>query len=296
MEIYTNELFAPPVGLELETELDGEKFYSSDKLKTNFLLAFEKSSRGKHIHKEIKSLVEKGFVVPCFKSKNLLKFFVQKFSGNKDNKYILAFYHIPSKRVFVLIDNNISLFGTASNNELTSTTMHECMHLASARKPSKFVSVFFKDLQDYYSSFLSKYFSLEKVPKKEIGDFIKYISKYEIRGPTYANKDLSNYFKFMYKTFSPYTKLDQKDFEERLVDYTVAAKLFIVNAPSLFKASRRFSMIFTSLNQAYQDTFGEKNTYTTPIQELISYSEVACVLSEMKPKHPSIQKLFRIIS
>jgi hypothetical protein len=52
-------------------------------------------------------------------------------------------------------------------------------------------------------------------------------------------------------------------------------------------------MIFTSLNRAYWEAFGEKNKYTTPIQELISLSEVACVLSEMNPSDPVIKKLFQ---
>lgn len=293
---YTNELFAPPVGLELEMTIDGQKFYSSDKLKERFVVAFEKSSGGKHIHKEIESLVDKGIVIPCFKSKNLLKFFTHKFSGNKQNKYILAFFYIPMKKVIVLIDNNISLFGTASNRELTSTTMHECMHLASARKPAKFISIFFKDLQEYYGEFFSNYFSLKEVPKKEIGEFIKFISKYEIRGPVYANKDLNNYYSFLYKSFLPYTKLEEEDYKNKVTDYIVSAKLFMVSPETLFKNIRRFTSIFTSLNQAYLKTFGKQNIYTTPIQEIILYSEVACVLSEMKPNHKSITRLFRIIS
>jgi len=55
-------------------------------------------------------------------------------------------------------------------------------------------------------------------------------------------------------------------------------------------------MLFSSLNQAYRNAFGKKNTYTTPIQELVSLSEVACVLSEMKPQDSSIKRLFKTIT
>jgi hypothetical protein len=76
----------------------------------------------------------------------------------------------------------------------------------------------------------------------------------------------------------------------------VASKLFILSMNSLMKSARQFSMVFTSLNRAYEKAFGEKNKYTTPIQELVSMSEVACVLSEMRPLDSSIKKLFQIIA
>ena len=291
-----SELFSPPIGLEPELDIEGTTFYSSSRLKGNFLVAFAKSSKGKHVYKEVSSLVKKGQIVPCFKSKGLLKFFKRKLSGNKDNQYILAFYHITTKRVIVLIDNSISIFGTASNNELASTTMHECMHLVAGKNLSKFVSIFLPQLREYYSAFFENYLALKSVPKKEIDDFVKFIAKYEIKGPVYANKDLANYFRFLEKTFLPYTELNEKDYRERLVSYIVALKLFIVSIETFIKTGRRYSMLFTSLNQAYRDAFGKKNKYTTPIQELVSLSEVACVLSEMKPQDPSIKRLFKAIT
>jgi hypothetical protein len=291
-----NELFAIPTGLEPEIKIEGTTFYSSAKLKGNFLLAFAKSSKGKAVYKDIAKLVKSEKVVPCFKHKGVFKFIKRKLSGNKGNSYILAFYHIPTKKVIVLIDNSSTIFGTSSNNELASTTMHECMHLAAGRNLSKFVSIFLPRLREFYSEFFKDYLKIESVPKQEIDSFIKYISKYEIEGPSYANRDLANYYRFLEKTFFEHTKLKEDDFRERLTDYIVAVKLFIISFDTFVRNARKYSMLFSSLNAGYKNAFGKKNKYTTPIQELVSMSEVACVLSEMKPKDSYIKRIFRSIS
>jgi hypothetical protein len=288
-----NELFSVPVGLKPVINLDGTKFYSSPKLKASFSLAFKKSSKGRSVSKEVAELVDREIIVPCYKSKNIFSFIKKKLTKGDINDYILAFYNVDEKRVVVIIDNNVSIFGTAANNELVSTTMHECMHLSAGKNLRGFLRYFESYLQRYYIEFLSDYFKLEKVSSNQIDDFIKYLIKYEMRGPRYANRDLANYFRFIEETFKGSSKLESQDFQLRLTNYIVAAKLFIVSPNSLFKNHRKFSMVFTSLNRAYWEAFGEKNKYTTPIQEIITLSEVACVLSEMKPTEPVIRKLFK---
>ena len=140
MEIQ--ELVAAPISLSLETTIDGNKFYSSDTLKQKFVHAFEKSSKGKHVTKEIERLVEKGIVIPCYKSKNLLGFITKKLFSTSHDKYIMGFYHVYEKKVIILVENSVTIFGTAANNELVSTTMHECMHLSAGRNLSKFRQIF----------------------------------------------------------------------------------------------------------------------------------------------------------
>ena len=290
------ELFSTPTGLTPELTIEGTTFYSSKKLKDSFIVAFGKSSKGKHIYPEISKLVQSNIVIPCYKSKNLLSFIKHKLTQSPD-KYILAFYNLKVRKVVVLIDNNISLFGTSSNNELISTTLHECMHLAAGRDLQKFIQIFKPYLHAYYSAFFKKYFSLNEISSKQLDEVIKFLSKYEKHGYGYANKDLTNYFKFLYSTFGgSNSKLDERDFQVRLTNYIVAVKLFIVSVQTLFKNQSKFVMLFTALNEAYQEAFGKRNKYTTPIKETLSLSEVACVLAEMKSKDPIIKKLLKIVS
>lgn len=290
------ELFSAPIGLEAALKIDGTTFYSSQKLKDNFVLAFKKSSKGKHVSSEIESLVQKNVVIPCYKSKNLFSFIKKKLTQQTLDKYILGFYHIADKKVVIIIDNSISIFGTSSNNELASTTLHECMHLVAGKNLPKFVQVALPKLRAYYSALFTDYFELKSKPGKKADEVIKFISKYERRGMRYTNNDLSNYFRLLESLFKDDSNLQSQDFQIRLTNYIVAAKLFILSMQSLFKNRNKFAMLFTSLNKAYQVAFGTKNKYTTPIQEVISLSEVVCVLAEMQPQDPVIKKLFKIIA
>ncbi len=289
------ELFSTPTGLEPELTIAGTTFYSSKKLKDSFIVAFGKSSKGKHVYPEISTLVQKNIIIPCYKSKNILSFIKHKLSKNPD-KYILAFYNLDERKVIILIDNNISLFGTSSNNELISTTLHESMHLAAGRNLTKFIQVFKPYLQAYYSFFFKDYLSLKEVSSKKIDEVIKFLTKYEKYGFAYANKTLPHYFKLLESLFIADSELSEQIFKVRLTNYIVAAKLFIVSMQTLFKNQSKFAMIFTSLNQAYFEAFGKKNIYTTPIQETISLSEVACVLSEINSKDPIVKKLLSLVT
>lgn len=295
MDDYLNELFAPPIGLKPAYSMGSTTFYSSDKLKNRFILAFKKSSKGKMIASEIQKLVEDDVIIPCYNSKNLLSFIKHKLSKGV-NKFIAAFYVIEDKKVIVLIDNSATVFGSSSNNEIASTTMHECMHLIAAKNLPKFVKVFLPKLKAYYSEFFKDYLQLKTVDSKKINEYIKYMLKFEKNGSMYANRNLANLYKLLETLFLSDSNLSEQDFKIRLTNLIVATKLFIVNMPSLMRSANKFAMVFTSLNRAYQQAFGEKNKYTTPIQEMISLSEVACVLSEMKPKDPVIKKLFQIIA
>lgn len=295
MDDYLNELFAPPIDLKPVYKISSTTFYSSDKLKEKFIFSFKKSSKGSHVSSEVHKLVEKGIIIPCYKSKNLLSFIKHKLTKGV-HKYIMAFYAIGDKKVVVIIDNSATVFGTSSNNEIASTTIHECMHLSAGRNISKFVQIFYPKLRSYYSAFFTDYFKLQTPQPKKIDEYIKYMIQFEKRGAMYANKNLTNLYKLLETLFASNSNLDNQDFQVRLTNLIVATKLFIVSMSSLMKNMRKFSMVFTSLNRAYFKAFGEKNQYTVPIQEMISLSEVACVLSEMKPKDPVIKKLFQIIS
>jgi hypothetical protein len=296
MEDYIKELFSTPLGLSPALSIGGTTFYSSDKLKDAFIRAFYKSSKGKSVAPQVEQLVGKDIIIPCYKSKNLFSFIKHKLSRGSIDKYIMAFYSVEEKKVVVLIDNSSSAFGTSSNNELASTTMHECMHLSSGRALSKFLKVFLPNLRKYYTAFYNDYLSLENVPLKNIDNIIKYMINFERYGAEYANKKLSDYYRLIESNLKDYTKLDSQEFQIRLTNLIVATKLFIVSMNSLMRNARKFSMVFTSLNKAYEEAFGKKNKYTTPIQEMVSFSEVACVLSEMDPQDSTIKRLFKIIS
>jgi hypothetical protein len=289
-----NELFAPPVGLKLVDVVDGMKLYSSAKMFKKFLLAFEKSSRGKDKVQLIDRMMKKGLVVPCFKSKGIFKFLKHKAFGSADSKSIMGMYHLESKRVYVIIDNNSTIFGTSSNNELVSTTLHELMHLGAGRNMKGYLKVMMPTLRKYYSEAFSNIFSLKSVPN--IDNIIYHIASYEDPRKVNTNKKLTEYYNLLYNTFVTQTQLPGKAFRIQLQNYIVAMKIFMVSFTTFARSYKKWNSMFTELNNSYVKTFGKRNTYTTPFQELVSVSEVACVMAEMKSTDPRVKSILKLVA
>lgn len=288
------ELFAPPIGLKLVDVVDGMKLYSSAKLFKKFLFAFEKSSKGSDKVDLIDKLMKKGFLIPCFKSKGALGFLKHKFFGSQDSKAILGMYHLENKRVYVLIDNNSTIFGTSSNNEMVSTTLHECMHLAAGRNMKAFMKVMMPTLRKYYSEVFTEIFSLKSVPN--IDQIIYHIASYESAETVNTNKKLTQYYNMLYDAFKPQTKLEENPFRLQLQNYIVAIKIFLVSFSSFVRSYKKWQSIFIELNHGYQKTFGKRNKYTSPFQELVSVSEIACVMAEMVSKDQRVKSILKIVA
>jgi hypothetical protein len=289
---YIEELFALPIGLEVEAVVDGQKFYSSQKLKESFLKSMGASGRSSQIYNQIESLVmKKRLLVPCYLSKNMFRFFVHKILGNPEDKSVLGFYHMGQKRVFILIDNTISPVGTAENDFLASTTIHECVHLYADRMKGKFLKTFFPELERFYISYLSRVFQVKRKPN--VSEIVKFISNFEYQRSEQMNKQLANYYYLLEKELKSISDLNETQFDNMLRGLVVSIKLSLINFSVFIRMYRQYINIYGPLDRAYQEAFGSRNTYTTPYQELSSVSEVICVLSEMKPTYPKIKKMFK---
>ena len=292
---YLEELFSLPIGLKVALEIGGSKFYTSEKLKESFIISFRKSSRGKDIADDIQTMVEKETIVPCYKHKGLIKFFARRIFGSADSD-IMAMYYIAEKQIVVLIDNNISIFGTASNNELVSTTMHECMHLAAGKNLRSFLSLFTPFLRKYYDTFFTEIFNLKSTPK-DLDKVIGFMSLLDTAaGRENINNTLTKYFYLLESSFKPYTALDENTFMRALTDYIVAIKIINLNFNAFKKVYGKYSHLMSALNRAYKTAFGKRNTITGVYQELFSISEVICVVAELFPNDASIKKAFKMMA
>jgi len=290
---YLEELFALPIGLELEAIVDGVKYYSSQKLKESFMKSIGASGRASHLYKQIESLVmKKKLLVPCFLSKNMFKYLKHKMFGKVEDTSFAGFYLLTQKRVFIIIDNNTTIVGTAKNDLIASTVMHECVHLYADRMRTNFLKTFFPELERYYISYFSRVFQTSKKP--DVTETIKFLSKFEYNKDSQSiNKVLVEYYYMLEKVLKPISGLDERTFILTLQGLIVSIKLSLMQFDVFVRMYRQYINILGPLDRAYQEAFGKRNTFTTPYQELSSVSEVICVLSEMNPSHPKIKKMFK---
>lgn len=292
MDKNLEELFALPIKPTVEAVIDGQKFYSSPSLKKAFMKSIGSSGRTASIYKPVEKLVmSKKIIVPCFLSKNMFRFFTHKMFGSPEDKSTLAFYHMVQKRVFVLIDNAITSFGTGQNDELASTTVHECVHLYAHRMTKKFYKTFKEELDRYYISYFSIVFELKSKPK--LDKLYKFLAAYEYQRGYQMNKQLSNYYRLLEKLLMPHSKMDELKFKSTLTDLIVVIKVYLMSFEAFARMYRQYMHILGPLDRAYRDAFGKRNKFTTPYQELSAASEIISVFSEIKPTNSKIKRMFK---
>ena len=290
-EQQLDEFFSVPVGLRLVDSIYGFKVYSSDRLVNAFLKAINSSSSGHHVYKQIEALVKSNKIMPVYQVKGVLKFLRHKMFGNPEDKAIMGFYHMGIKRVYIMIDNNISTFGLANNNEIANTTIHECQHLFADMNRRKFMSIFKVELYRYYASAFSRILSLTSIPK-EMDKLITFISTFEGGGLMNVRSKLSDYHKHL-MALKKYSSLPAKEFKEKVDETIEVIQLFTTRFDQFLREYRDYIKVLGPLSRSYIDAFSKPNLHTTCYQELISVSEVICVLSEIKPGHPKITKVFK---
>ena len=79
------------------------------------------------------------------------------------------------------------------------------------------------------------------------------------------------------------TNLDEEKYTEIAQDLFFITRYFPLSPALLMRYYPRYYHMFAPLNRAYLHTFGKKNEYTTPAQELWALSEVAAVMVEILP-------------
>jgi len=291
-----DEFFSVPVGLKEVESIYGFKLYSSDALVKSFLNAIQSSSRGHNVYKPIEKLVKQKRIMIVYQVKGLLSFLSHKMFGSPEDKSIMGFFNMTSKKVYIMIDNNISIFGVANNDLIASTTMHECQHLFASLNWKKFLSLYKDELYRYYVSAFSRIFSLTKIPK-EMPKIIYFIGQLE--GTMKRERilgQLDAYGKILKKYLKPASKLSSDKFDEVLYDFQASIRLFVKYFDIFVRSYRNYINIFGPLDMAYRDAFSKRNSYTTAYQELIAPSEVICVLTEIKPTHPKVKRAFKEFS
>jgi len=284
LQVNVDEVFVIPTGLRVVAILDGIELFGSDNLNRSFIKALTKSSRTKPVVDKIQSLVEKKEVIPCFLSKTILGFVARKFFTPRSGRATVAFFEpIKTKKIYVLIDNNVNFFAHVSNNYIAAVTVHELIHMSASRSPMSFFNLFKDELVVFYKNLWKTIFSLDegKINDSEIQDLIRFVfRKLELKRGEITNSDLVRYYSLLGSTFSKVTTLDGETFDKKIREYIVTVKLFLRNFDVFYSIAKKFESIIGPIYVAYKRTFGFKNLNVFCIQELIYPSEVICICSE----------------
>ena len=291
------ELFTLPVNLEPVLYTDGIMVYSSEGLRNKFKEVISGLESTKDIAPYIAKLIENGIIIPCYMNKGILKFLSYKIFSRKEEQGIMGFYHLGQKKVFILIENNITFWGHGNDKIMTLTLLHECMHLLADTKPKTFWTMFSSELNSYYQEFLKEYFQLKSLPKTD--KLVKLLTVFEGEGRSKITSRFAQYKTIISETRED-TTLKEDEYQERIDTYFKVLDMGMNDTSTLinkiYNRDKTVLRIIVSLYKSYHAAFKVTNTVTTPFQEMFAPSEVLCVLSELKPSYSKIRKIFKILA
>jgi len=293
-----SELFAAPRGnLQRVIDYGGVPFYTSSTLKQNFIKAMSKSSRTAPVVSTVVKLMGKQEFFPCYLTDKILKTILRKqppqfkgYAGLTLGKYI-----------FVFVDNDTNIFGFASNNDLSITTLHELIHKAAEKFKSRFLSTFKAELIMFYRSYWEQLFMVKanSLDIKTVNEIITYIFNNTESGKR-NNASLVEYHGMLMEKFKDITTLEANEFQKLVTAYIVLIKIIwkgsMDGIPSLIeKAVLANRNIIVPLYTAYKMAFGinVKHIKELCYQELFAPSEVISLLAMLK--RPS-QKIYAIVN
>jgi len=295
----TLEMFAAPRGnLQVATDYFGIKFYTSDKLKQNFLKAMAKSSRAKPIVPVLEKLISKNEFIPCYLTDKISKFLLRK--RPEEFKYYAGL--TVGKYIFVFVDNDTNIFGFSSNEELSITTVHELIHKASNKFPKGFYQLFKNDLIEFYTNYWSTLFNVPKkdLSSKEVNEIVSFVFfNIEKKGQA-TNKNLTTYYYMLYNMLKDKTSLHEVQLKKLVTDYIVLIKIVFKAMSSgssslIQKACMSMRHIIKPCYTTYSNIFSVKPTKIKELyyQELYAPSEVISLPALIKRPSSNVYRAIK---
>jgi hypothetical protein len=278
-----NEMFALPIGMKKVMTLNGEELYTSQVLKDKLKVALSKTDHTRAVSSSINKMIDKEKLIPVFYNKRIFNLIIFKvFAPNGMSNSTLGFYSQTHDKIILILDNNTS-FGFASNQWMGALTIHELMHRGATKLKSTFFNIFKEELSKYYLktySVLLEISEINKDMKDKVENHIDYLTKIEMSPKNISLKEfLKTNEKFLY-SIEKYSSLHEDDAKNRINNYLDAIYTYFTNPDNYLTGFRsEFYPTAKALFKGYEALFDERPA-TLVIQEAIYPSEVIAIFSE----------------
>jgi len=232
-------------------------------------------------------------ITPAFISSGFFKYFAIKAFGDKMEG--VAGFYIPNKdKIFILVDTNSNIFNYTSDDVLSYTVVHECMHMAATRKSNDFWNTFKGDLVDFYNFVFSGALGIEAGVKFDSLPLVEYMWKnMELKADKMNKRDIEG-FGDLLRSYKSKSYFNPDAFQDRVekIQFIYIANFWNEDVIDQMYSRRDYRELFVLLYQAYQKVFGIRATrFTYAYQEFGIPSEVICIAAAKPgPKFYSVIK------
>lgn len=286
MEVL-NELFSVPVGLEKVISINGAELYGSVQLTVGYNEVLVKAKNTAPLSDILLDLVKNRRIIPCYLNKGIFRVLMWIIFSEDPEKSTMAFFHPKENKVFIVIDNKISLAGYISNEWLGNVTLHECSHMAAYDNPSGFFKIFSNDLVNFYSAYFTEIFKLKKSAEKYTIKIVHYLREVEENRMNRKLKEPDTLLevKKLLSELKKDSDLSDDHFESILKDYVDMCSLLLNKMTSkTFSELIKRKRVIVPYYHAYTKVFGVTNQDAFHFQESLYPSEVIAIYSEVAPK------------
>ena len=283
IEQYLREMAFVPIKLKKVDTLWGHDVYSSKNLRKKFLTAVAQQKYSKPIYKNIENLTEKGIIIPCYSSKNIVQLALKKIF-RKSGFPFAAIYSGSHNKVFITFEPNTKYLVYARDKWLSILLLHELIHLSSANLPG-FFNLHRQTFVKYFNHVINDYFDIE-ISSVKAEKIAKFFYDQAIADGT-LSAQRKQLIGFLEKNIG--VELSKNHMEDRTIkNFIGAAYLYYVNDVKYLKLYDEGKGIVNdlaaSLEFAYKKIgipFNPSNIYA---QEIFYPSEIICMECMYKPK------------
>lgn len=293
------EFFDLPLGAKLVDTVHGQKLYGSDKLNKKFLRAMEKTGRVKPIVPTLEKLIKRKILTPVYQSSGMIRFFLAK-TFSPHPKRALAFYVPSTGRIYILIDSESNIFGLASDNELSVSTLHELVHKGAKTDSKVFMSLFKENLKDFYKFYWGTYFNVndKDIPDKFVNDMVLYLfNKIELNYKNLKTKDIVTYLDKLKDQFKDKSTVGEEQFNRLMTSYINVTWARYVGINQFYSIVRSNRHVINPLYKAYNHAFNIPVSTIRELcyQELTLPSEVIALTAMVKQPDKKVYQLVKKI-
>jgi len=285
--LITEKFGVSPIGLDVVGKLGNTKLYGSSKLQNNFLDAIRKQKFTKPCGDAIEDLTEKGIIIPCYTTGNLISYLALRLFGSKFNKSTMAFFSPDTNKIYMLFDNRVKYFMWTDDEDLSATVLHELQHFACFNLKQQFYSLFKNMCSKFYSTFFNYLFDSRYVTQHITDDINKFLMKSFEWSTSLKESDFNKYEKLLQKNLDINISADPEWMEKAIPYYIYSVKLYLLdpNKYIRFIYSREGMpfLIFICLIKAY-NKLGYNRLNSLFVQECLYPSEIAAITAGSRPQ------------
>ena len=289
-----------------------DQIYVSEKINNEVLKSFNDI---KSVKKTIEKMMKSGKLKIGYADDRVFSFFKNKFLyffGMK-NYYTLGYFSTKKNVIYVLLDDNINIFGNEIF-DIKNTVIHELIHMSAANDPVNFYKTNVEIFKKFYKEFFLNiiYFNVFNGPlidlkKSEIKSYLnsisfdKCIEKYVLRNLMSVESLKSGYLnikKSNNSLFQTISEIYENILFIKLEDYNLKSIKKAINNKINLDGNYAInvdSQIKDIIKLSYKNC-GINSLNSVVKQEMIYVSEIISVLYQYRPKHKNVYKTLILLN